>query len=77
MIQVAVLRVDRLKQHSAPMKIEELLLTASEPSDIDDLGRVDAHSLEGGTVSNRGDNELTVVLEADKSPIKEMINARR
>ena len=57
------------------MKIEELLLAAGEPSHIDDPCRVDAHAFERGTMSNRGDYELAVVLKADEAAIKEMINA--
>jgi len=57
------------------MKVQELFLAAGEPSDIDHLGRVDAHSLEGGPVSDWRDYELAVVLEADEATIEEMIDA--
>ncbi len=67
----------RLKQHCVPMKIEELPLPAGEPSDINGLCGVDAHSLERGTVSNRRDYELAIVLEADESTIEEMVDTRR
>src|SRR5512134_3227168 len=66
---------NRLKQDSVPMKIEELLLAAGEPSHIDNPCRVNAHALERGTMSNRGDYELAIVLKADEAPIEEMINA--
>ena len=58
------------------MEIQKLLLPAGESSHIDKLGRLNAHSLERGTVSNGGNYELAVVLEADKATIEEMINAR-
>src|SRR5512134_2478606 len=66
---------NRLKQDSVPMKIEELLLAAGEPSHIDDPCRVDAHAFKRGTMSNRGDYELAIVLKADEATIEEMINA--
>jgi hypothetical protein len=59
------------------MKVQEMLLTAGEPSHIDNPCSVDAHSLERRTMSNRRDDELSVVLEADEPAIEEMINARR
>lgn len=45
MIQGADLCVDRLKQDGISVKIQELPLPTGEPTDIDCLGRVDAHSL--------------------------------
>lgn len=66
------LGADRLKQYGVPMKIEELLLAAGEPTDIDDVGRVDAHSLEGGTVSDGGNYEPPAVLEANEARSKRL-----
>ena len=57
------------------MEIQELPLAAGESADIDGFGRVDAHSLERGTVSDGRDYELAVVLEADEATIEEMIDA--
>jgi hypothetical protein len=54
-----------------------MLLAAGEPSHINNAPNIDAHSLEGGTMGNRRDYELTIVLEADKPAIEEVINARR
>jgi len=68
---------DRLQQHRVPVKVEELLLAAGEPSDIDDLGHVDAHSLKEGPVNDWREYVLAVVLEADEATIKEMIYAGR
>ena len=67
-----------LEQDGGPMKIQELFLAAAERSHIDNLRRIYAHSLERGTMSNRGDYELpvTVVLETNEPTIKEMIDAR-
>jgi hypothetical protein len=59
------------------VKIQELLLAAGEPSDIDNVCGVDAHSLKGWAVSDRRDYELTVVFEADEPAIEKVINARR
>lgn len=58
------------------MKIQELFLAAAEPSHIDNLRGVHAHSLERGMVSDRGNYERPVVLEANKPTIEEMINTR-
>jgi hypothetical protein len=56
--------------------VKKLFLAAAELSHIDKLRGVDAHSLERGTVSNRGNYQLPVVLEANEPPIEEMIDAR-
>src|SRR6266849_11131446 len=67
----------RLEQHGVPVKIQELPLAAGPPSHINYLRNVDGHSLERGTVSNRRDYELSVVLEANEPAIEKMINAGR
>jgi hypothetical protein len=59
------------------VKVEELLLAAGEPSDINNPRGVDAHSLERGTMSDRREYELSAVFEANEPAIEEMINARR
>jgi hypothetical protein len=59
------------------VKVQELLLAAGESSHVDNACGIDAHSLKGGAMSNRREYELSVVLEADKSAIEEMINAWR
>jgi len=51
-------------------------LAGAELSHIDNLYAVYAHSLERGTMSDRGDYELPVVLEANEPPIEEMIDAQ-
>jgi hypothetical protein len=70
------LSANSLKQDGVPVKVQKLLLAAGEPSHINNLCGVDAHSLERGTMSDRRDYELSVVLEADEPAIEEMINAR-
>src|SRR3981189_624695 len=40
------LHADRLKQTGIPVKIEELFLAAGEPTYVDNLVGIDAHSLE-------------------------------
>jgi hypothetical protein len=74
---MSMLIANSLKQHAVPMKVQELLLAAGEPSHIDNFCGVDTHSLEGGTVSGRRDYECAVVLEANETAIEEMINAWR
>ena len=66
----------RLEQHGVPVKIQELLLAAGEPSYVNNLRGVDAHSLDRRTVSNRRNYKRSVVLEVNEPAIKEMINAR-
>ena len=71
------LTTERLKQYGVPVKVQELLLAAGEPAHIDGLCGVDAHSLKGGTMRNRRDDEPAVVFEANEAAIEEMIDARR
>jgi len=52
-------------------------LAAAESSNIDNPRGVDPHPLKRGSMSYRGDDELSAVLEADEPAIKEMIDARR
>jgi hypothetical protein len=59
------------------VKLEELLLTAGEPTHVNNLHSVDTHSLKRRTMSDRRDDELSPVFEADEPAIEEMINARR
>jgi hypothetical protein len=65
-----------LEQDGAPVKVQKLFLAAAEPSHIGNLRGVYAHSLERGTMSDRGDYELPAVLEANEAAIEEMIDAR-
>jgi hypothetical protein len=59
------------------VKVEELLLAAGEPTHVNNLHSIDTHSLERRTVSDRRDDELSAVFEANEPAIEEMINARR
>ena len=68
-----MLIANSLEQHSIPMKIQELLLAAGEPSHIDSLCGVDAHSLEGWVVSDR----IAVVLEANEPAIEGQCSASK
>ena len=45
------------------MKIEELFLSAREAADVDSTLRIDAHSLQRRTVSNRRDDKSPAVLK--------------
>ena len=71
-----MLSANGLKKDGVSVKVEELLLAAGEPSDINNPRGVDAHSLERGMMSDRRDYELSVVLEANEPTIEEVINAR-
>ena len=71
------LRTNSLKEDCVPVKVQELLLAAGEPAHIHNPNRINAHSLERGTMSNRRDYKLSAILEADEPTIEEMINARR
>jgi hypothetical protein len=42
------------------VKVQEVLLARSEPANIDNPFRVDAHSLERGMMSDRRDDESAV-----------------
>jgi hypothetical protein len=54
----ATLSAGGLEQDGAPVKIQELFLAAAEPSHVDNLRGVYAHSLERGSMSDRGNYEL-------------------
>jgi len=55
------------------VEIQELFLAAGEPSHLDNFHGVDPHPLERRTVSDRGDYQPPVVLEANEPAIKEMM----
>jgi hypothetical protein len=71
-----MLSANSLKQDGVPVKVQELLLPAGEPSHINNPRGVDVHTLERGTVSDRRDYELSGVLETNEPAIEAMINAR-
>jgi hypothetical protein len=73
--RASMLSANSLKQNGVPVKVQELLLSAGEPSHINNLCGVYAHSLERETMSDRRDYEL--VLESNEPAIEEMINAWR
>ena len=72
-----ILRPHRLKQNGVPMKIQKLLLTACEASDVHNLGDFDTHALKRWPMSNGRDNQFSVVLETYEAAIKKVINAWR
>ena len=59
------------------MKIKECFLPAREPTYIDWLSNIDPHPLQRRAVSNRRDDEPSVVLEANKTSVEEVVYARR
>jgi hypothetical protein len=59
------------------MEIEIGPLALREATDIDDAPRLDAHALERRQVRDRREDEITMVFEADESPIEQVINAGR
>ena len=72
-----MLSANGLKKDGVSVKVEELLLAAGEPSDINNPRGVDAHSLERGMMSDRRDYEPAIVFEADEPAIEKMINMWR
>ena len=71
------LPADRLEQHGIPVKIQELLLTAGEPTHVNNLLGLDTMRRSEGRWATGGDDELSVVFEANEAPIEQMIDAGR
>jgi len=59
------------------VKVEELFLAACEPTSVNSLRRIDAHSLERRMMRDGGDDEPSVVFEANEPAIEEVINTIR
>ena len=59
------------------MKIQELLLTAGESANVDSVCGINAHALERRSMSDRRDDKLAIVVEADGSASDEVIDAGR
>ena len=59
------------------MEVEKLLLAACERANIDGLGRINPHSRKRRMMSNRKNNQPTVVFKADEAAIEQVIDARR
>ena len=59
------------------MEIQELPLALGEPSNIYNSLRIDAHPLQRRQMCDRGDDKLSRIFKANKSPIKKVIDARR
>ena len=52
-------------------------LAFGKAADVYEALRLDAHSLEGRLVSDRGDDEFPGILEADEAPVEQVIDAGR
>jgi hypothetical protein len=57
------------------MEIQEALLATGKPSDVHCLRGVDAHPLQGRTMSHRRNYQPAIVLEANESAVEQMIDA--
>ena len=52
-------------------------MSASEDAGVNDVRRVDAHSMERWSMCDRRDDEPAVIFESDKATVEEMIDALR
>ena len=59
------------------MKIEECPLPARKATHVHRGVRVDPHPFEGWAMGYRRNDQSSVVLEADKSSVKEVVDTRR
>ena len=59
------------------MEVEKPPLALGESADVNDLLRLDAHSLKGRPVSDRGHDEVAGILEADEAPVEQVVDAGR
>lgn len=71
----ATLFVNRLQKNCGSVEVEKLFLTFRKATDVKSARRIDAHALKRWTVSYGRNDERSIVLEANKSPIEEVINA--
>jgi len=65
------------EKDGTPMIIQEPPLAFAEWADIDNAISLYAHPVQGVMMGDWRDNEPTVVLEADKSSVEQVIDARR
>jgi hypothetical protein len=63
-----------LKQYGIPVEVKKLFLTARKPSDIYNFCGIDPHALKWWTMRHRRDNQISVVLKANKPAIKQMVD---
>lgn len=59
------------------MKIQEVLLALCEAADVGDFAHVNTHPVERGLVRHRGNYQRTIILEANKTTVEQMIDGRR
>jgi hypothetical protein len=55
----------------------ETFAALGESANDDDVLRFDAHALQRRQVRDRGDDEVTGVLEADETPVEQVVDAER
>src|ERR1035438_4958652 len=65
------------QHYLVPMEVEKPPLALGESADVNDLLRLDAHSLKGRPVGDRGPREVAGILEADEAPVEQVIDAGR
>ena len=59
------------------MEIQKLSLPGREWADVDDLSGSDSHLCYRWLVGDRRDDQLPIVFEPDKAPVKQVVNRRR
>ena len=59
------------------MVVKVATLSLAEGTDVDDLVRIDAHSVQGKTMCHGRDDQPPGILEADEAAIKQVIDCRR
>jgi len=57
------------------MEIQKLFLTGREWADVDDLSGSDSHLCYRRLVGDRRDDQLPVVFEPDKAPVKQVVKS--
>ena len=65
------------QKHGVPVIVQEALLAFAKWADVDSAVGLYAHFVERGSVGDRGDNQPTVVLEANEPPVEKMVDTRR
>jgi hypothetical protein len=65
----------RPQEHRVPVKVEKRPLTLGEFADVDDALRLDTPTLKGGLMSDRRNDEVARILEADESPVEQVVDA--
>jgi hypothetical protein len=65
----------RSQQHGRPVEFQEVSLPFGEGTDIEELLRFNAHSLEGWSMCYRRDDQVSGVFETDESAVEKVVDA--